>query len=159
MRRLFAPLRPDLDSFLFAAVGEEIDGIPLSMISALTRLGLDPWDEASRLASLGKQEAIEQLARMIGRLPGAIWPAVEVAKIARGLVDLLPRRDTTTLRPAEVRPSGRGNAASGRIKLWLIGLILAAAALVGVIGIGGLPFAGHQPPEAAPTTETPKSSR
>jgi hypothetical protein len=36
------PLRPDLDQFLFAAVGDEIDGIPLSVISILTRLGLDP---------------------------------------------------------------------------------------------------------------------
>ena len=47
LRRSFRPLRPDLDRFLFAAVGDEIDGIPLSMISALTRLGLDPWQEAA----------------------------------------------------------------------------------------------------------------
>jgi hypothetical protein len=46
LRRSFRPLRADLDKVLFAAVGEEIDGIPLSTISALTRLGLDPWQEA-----------------------------------------------------------------------------------------------------------------
>ena len=46
LRRSFRPLRTDLDKVLFAAVGEEIDGIPLSTISALTRLGLDPWQEA-----------------------------------------------------------------------------------------------------------------
>ena len=46
LRRSCRPLRPDLDKFLFAAVGEEIDGIPLSTISALTRLGLDPRQEA-----------------------------------------------------------------------------------------------------------------
>lgn len=51
LRRLYQPLRPDLD-FLFAAVGGERDAIPLSMISALTRLGLDPWEEANRLSSL-----------------------------------------------------------------------------------------------------------
>jgi hypothetical protein len=55
LRRSFRPLRPDLDKFLFAAVGDEIDGIPLSMISALTRLGLDPWQEACRLSSLSSR--------------------------------------------------------------------------------------------------------
>ena len=57
LRRSFRPLRADLDKFLFAAVGEEIDGIPLSTISALTRLGLDPWQEVGRLSSLPRREA------------------------------------------------------------------------------------------------------
>ena len=69
LRRSFRPLRPDLDRFLFAAVGDEIDGIPLSVISALTRLGLDPWQEAGRLSSLSNREAVEQLARLIAELP------------------------------------------------------------------------------------------
>jgi hypothetical protein len=68
LRRLFAPLRPDLDDFLFAAVGDERNGIPLSMISALTQLGLDPWDEAGRLSALAKQEAVERLTELILRL-------------------------------------------------------------------------------------------
>ena len=63
LRRLYQPLRPDLD-FLFAAVGGE-HGIPLSMISALTRLGLDPWEEANRLSSLEKRDATEQLLQLI----------------------------------------------------------------------------------------------
>ena len=57
LRRAFRPLRPVLDKFLFAAVGEEIDGIPLSTISALTRLGLDPWQETRRISSLPRREA------------------------------------------------------------------------------------------------------
>ena len=63
LRRSFRPLRTDLDRFLFAAVGDEIDGMPLSVISALTRLGLDPWQEAERLSSLSNREAIEQLVQ------------------------------------------------------------------------------------------------
>jgi hypothetical protein len=51
LRGSFRPLRPDLDRFLFATVEDEIDGIPLSVISALTRLGLDPWQEAGWLSS------------------------------------------------------------------------------------------------------------
>lgn len=52
LRASLRPLRPDLDKFLFAEVGDETDGNPLSVISALTRLGLDPWEEAGRLSSL-----------------------------------------------------------------------------------------------------------
>src|SRR5215831_4869567 len=69
-RGSFRPLRPELDRFLFATVGDEFDGMPLSVISALTRLGLDPWQEAGRLSSLSNREAVEQLARLIVELPG-----------------------------------------------------------------------------------------
>ena len=59
----------------FAAVGGERNGIPLSMISALTQLGLDPWDEARRLASVFNREAVERLPALIRQLPGAARPA------------------------------------------------------------------------------------
>jgi len=76
LRRSFRPLRPDLDKFLFAAVEDEIGGIPLiiSMISAFTRLGLDPWQEAGRLSSLARREAVEQLAQLIAEIPGIFRP-------------------------------------------------------------------------------------
>jgi hypothetical protein len=41
--------------------------MPLSVISALTTLGLDPWVEATRLSSLQKREAVEPNANL--RLP------------------------------------------------------------------------------------------
>lgn len=50
LRRAYAPVMPELDSFLFASVGEEVNGVPLSVLSALTRLGFDPRDEAARLS-------------------------------------------------------------------------------------------------------------
>jgi hypothetical protein len=136
MRQLYRPMRPDLDNFLFAAVGEEIDGMPLSMISALTRLGLDPWDEAGRLSSLGRQEAIAQLAQMIVRLPGTIWSALEARRIAGGLIDLLPRHDIASDAPAG-RSAGPKKTTTEQTKLWLIGLILGADVLVSVIAYGG----------------------
>ena len=92
--RLYAPLRPDLHNFLFAAVGEERNGIPLSMISALAQLGLDPWDEAGRLSSLAKQEAVERLTGLILRLPGMRRPSSEARQIAVGLIEATDlRRD------------------------------------------------------------------
>ena len=157
MLQLYTPLRPDLDNFLFAAVGEEIDGVPLSTISALTRLGLDPWDEAGRLSSLGKQDAVAQLAQMIVRLPGTIWSPVEARGIAGGLIALLPRYDTAREAP-EVRSAGPKKTVTERTKLWLIVLILGAAALVSVIAHGGLPFGGHDSTEPVSATDAPRRS-
>jgi hypothetical protein len=73
LRRAFAPMLPEFDSFLFATVGEEVDGAPLSVLSALSRLGLDPRDEAARLSRLTKEAAADQLARMIARLSDRRW--------------------------------------------------------------------------------------
>src|ERR1700704_1305287 len=64
----FSLLHSDLNDFLFASVGDEQNGMPLSVISALTRLGLDTWEEAARLAALPKVLPAEALPPMIARL-------------------------------------------------------------------------------------------
>jgi hypothetical protein len=103
LRRPFRPLRPDLDKFLFAAVGDEVDGIPLSIISALTRLGLNPWEETSRLSSLSHREAVEQLARLIAEVPGMFRPLGEARELARHLVKLLPKHDASPISAPQVQ--------------------------------------------------------
>jgi hypothetical protein len=143
LRESFRPLRPDLDNFLFAAVGGEQDGIPLSVISALARLGLDPWDEAGRLSSLSKREAVEQLARLIAELPSSCRPLAEARKIAGGLVERLPKHDSD--RPAlpqiHARPLARWPIVLPRQSQFLMFCVVAvAAALVSIILHGGLPF-------------------
>jgi hypothetical protein len=42
LRPAYAPELPEMDPFLFASVGEEIDGIPLTVLSALSQLDVDP---------------------------------------------------------------------------------------------------------------------
>ena len=142
LRGSFRPLRPDLDRFLFATVGDEIDGISLSVISALTRLGLDPWQEAGRLSSLSNREAVEQLARLIAELPGLFRPLAEAREIADRLIQLLPRHATdrgptlqVQIRPCYLRPS-----LSTTSQLWIVCLVLTAAVLVSAFLHGGLPF-------------------
>jgi len=135
-------LRPDLDRFLFATVEDELDGIPLSVISALTRLGLDPWQEAGRLSSLSNREAVEQLARLIMELPGLFRPLAEAREIADRLIQLLPRHDTdrgSTLQ-VQIRPSYLTPALSRTSQLWIACLVLAAVVLVSAFVHGGLPF-------------------
>jgi hypothetical protein len=90
LRSAYAPVLPEMDPFLFASVGEEVAGIPLSVLSALARLGLDPRDEATRLSHLTSKTAAAQLARMFARLPDRPWTLPEIRRIARRLVELLP---------------------------------------------------------------------
>lgn len=44
-------LTPKFDDFLFARI-EENGETPLSVLSVLARLGIDPWEEAASLAQL-----------------------------------------------------------------------------------------------------------
>src|SRR6266849_6563251 len=88
--RAYAPMLPEFDAFLFASVGEEVDGIPLSVLSALARLGLDPRNEAVRLAHLTREAAADQLARMIARLCEQRWSASETWRIGTALVEGRP---------------------------------------------------------------------
>jgi hypothetical protein len=142
LREPFRPLRPELDKFLFATVGDEVDGIPLSVISALTRLGLDPWQEAGRLSSLSNPEAAEQLARLIAELPGAPRPQGEAREIASGLISLL--RGSSSNRPSapqlQIHPRFRSPTLPGTPQLWVVCFVLAAALLISAIVHGGLPF-------------------
>lgn len=86
----FALRRSGLNEFLFAAVGTETNGMTLSVVSVLARMGHDPWLEAGRLASLPKSAAIESLARSIAGMPASLWSQQAAMAIATGLVVLLP---------------------------------------------------------------------
>jgi hypothetical protein len=92
----FSLLHSDLNDFLFASVGVEQNGMPLNVISALTRLGIDPWEEATRLATLPKALASEALVIMVARLPVARPLPSDNLAISRQLVQLLPMHQQAT---------------------------------------------------------------
>jgi hypothetical protein len=141
LREPFRRLQPDLDKFLFAEVGGETDEMPLSVISVLTRLGLDPWQEASRLSSLGNREAVEQFARLIAEIRGNSRPSREAREIASGLVPLLPKHNSspTSARQAQIRPRYH-RPAPKLSQFWVACFVLAAAALVSTLLHGAFPF-------------------
>ncbi len=64
--------------------------MPLNVVSGLTRLGLDPWEEAARLAALPKALAAEKLAPIIARLAVDRQQPSDNLAISRQLVELLP---------------------------------------------------------------------
>ena len=62
-------LAPEFDDFLFASIGEDSNGVLLSVLSALARLDVDPWHEAASLAQLPGTTATRRLASLIAALP------------------------------------------------------------------------------------------
>ena len=46
--------RPEFDDFLYAPIGADEGEMPLSVLSALARSDLDPWQEAAELSDLPK---------------------------------------------------------------------------------------------------------
>ena len=128
--------------FLFASVGIEQHspgtGVDeLTVLSALTRLQLDPWQEAARLADLPDDLASRSLAETLARLPGLNWHGADAVRAAQRLVALLPadavpaipltpevsagRRETTEMPDAVVQKPSH--------PVWLVWVALAAAAL------------------------------
>jgi hypothetical protein len=81
---------PSFDPFLFAAIGEERNGMLLSVVSALARLDLDPWFEAASLSRLSAPAATDRLTSLLSPSPGSMMKAPAHATIAR-LVGLLPK--------------------------------------------------------------------
>jgi hypothetical protein len=86
----FALKNSDLNRFLFAEVGTELNGSALTILSILARLGLDPWAEAARWAKMPKAAAINCLAQGIGKMPLSPEALAETLATASSLVKLLP---------------------------------------------------------------------
>ena len=138
LRRAFAPMLPEFDAFLFASVGEELDGMPLSVLSALSRLGLEPRAEAARLAHLTRDAAAEQLATMITRLSDRRWSQSEALRIANGLIERLHTGNDAGKAPR--RASGTESMHGFKMPS-LSSLALVLAMLVGLLA-GYLSFGG-----------------
>src|SRR6185503_984992 len=83
--------RPEFDDFLYAPIGADRNEMPLTVLSALSRLDIDPWKEAAELSELPKDTATQRLAALVARLPGGRW-AADAKAIADRLIELLPRR-------------------------------------------------------------------
>lgn len=92
---------PEFDTFLYAPIALGRDEMPLSVLSALARLNVDPWQEAAELAELPKTTAAQRLALLIAQLPGDRWTQADIRTIADRLIELLPRRGNFTAPLAE----------------------------------------------------------
>lgn len=94
----------EYNEFLFAAVGEEKTGMQLTVLTALIRLGFDPWQEAARLSGLSKAAAAQALTAAMARLPEGNWSASALPEIAVRLVGRLPGRGTPSAPASPAKP-------------------------------------------------------
>ena len=129
LRSEYSLSHSEYNAFLFAAVGEEKIGMPLTVLTALTRLGIDPWQEAARLADLSKEAALRTLAATIAKLPEGDWKAADSEAIAARLLSWLPGRSTKAVPQVAVKRSLADSVKLG-FAPWLVWGALALAVLL-----------------------------
>jgi hypothetical protein len=85
-RRSYTSLTSRYDEFLFAPICEEANGMRLSVLSALARMNVDPWEEATRLATMPSATAERTLVSTLGPASGRSWDPSEAQSVAARLV-------------------------------------------------------------------------
>jgi hypothetical protein len=148
----FSSLGSEFDDFLFAAVGEDRNGMLLSVVSALARLDVDPWQEAANLAGLPGETATRRLASMIATLPDRPSAHLDPGTIAARLVALLPRRAGPNI-PSRDTLLGVGAVTNSRTTRYVIIYVIFVAVVVGAQSI----IASRQPPERVDNDYLPES--
>jgi len=129
LRPEYALGHSEFNDFLFAFVGVEKNGIQLTVLSALARLDLDPWGEATRLSTLTREAATSALAAAICALPEGQWNAQDSRSIASRLVGHLPNQvprraefqDSVILK--EIKPKSKS-------QIWLTWIAFALVVLI-----------------------------
>ncbi|MEO8304812.1 MAG: hypothetical protein ABI724_11890 [Betaproteobacteria bacterium] len=111
------------EDFLFAPICDEPSGMRLSVISALARMNVDPWEEAARLATLSTPDARESLVSTLNLFPGNRQQSAETEVLAARLVALLPKADE----PATANASTSAAERPLRNMLWLAWVCFAIA--------------------------------
>ena len=152
-------LRCEFNRFLYASVGEDDNGMPLTVLSALARMDVDPWEEASKLTHLPQERAVTRLACLLGALRNAPVAGLDPARIAAPLIALLPcpRDRMPPLRKvfAEAVPTKNAAAVSTFLTVltylifmllsqWLMGSLQASRQI-------------HPPPASTPTIDSPSA--
>jgi hypothetical protein len=136
----FALKNSDLNAFLFADVGTELNGSALTMLSVMARLGQDPWAEAARLTTLPKAAAIDGLVQSIRKMPLSPRALGEAIATASRLLSLLPVR---VQGPGQ---SIRAAVTTSAVPNWVPIALTCAALLMGVaVSMTSTPVAPARP--------------
>ncbi len=146
-------LGSEFDDFLFAPIGKDRNDMPLSVLSALARLDVDPWEEADKLARVPEETATQRLASLIAALPD--WPSMHLdpRTIAAQLIALLPRRARYKF-PSRETLLSVGAAANPRAFIPMIFIyVIVAIFMMSAQWIA----ASRQPPARVDNTHTPAS--
>jgi hypothetical protein len=99
----FSLLNSEFNDFLFAPIGTEHGDQVLTVLSAFSRDGIDPWQQATRLQRLPKKQALQNLAAIIATLSDEPRSPGKSQALADQLIELLPRRPSFSMRFAAHR--------------------------------------------------------
>ena len=110
------------DAFLYTVLGLDQAGNTVSVLSALARLGRDPWDEAAELSSLSSAAAQTRLEGLMARFFDVPADARDPRATIPRLVALLPQESNAKLGTSNILPTS--------VKLPGIGPLIAFAVIV-----------------------------
>jgi hypothetical protein len=152
MTRSASVVRPgsEFDDFLFAPIGDERNGMLLSVLSALARLDVDPWLEAASLTRMPKETATARMVSLITALPDRPSAQPDTATVAARLIALLPRGDDANRPLRAAAPGGAAASNSSTILFVILMAFLLGAQLL---------MASRHPAAQADSASAPATSR
>ena len=128
--------------------------MPLSMLSALARLDIDPWQEAAELARLPEETATQRLASLITALPDGSSAHLDPGTIAARLIALLPRRTRCNIPSRETLLSAGAVTNSRSVISMILINVIFAIFMMSAQWIA----ASRQPPAQVDSARVPASS-
>jgi hypothetical protein len=132
--------------FLYATVGDDKNGMALTLLSALARQNVDPWQEAEDLSRLPRETAMRRITSRLETIAGDST-LLDRSAMAERLLALLPRVLAMPESPGDFLHqlhAGIKRTGSSELSLVLIYVILMSA--------GGWMFASFVQPGASAQT-------
>jgi hypothetical protein len=143
-------LSDQFNGFLRSALWLDRDDTPLSLLSALARLDVDPWEEAAQLAALPTSTASAKLAAMLANLPGGPPARRDLDAICVRSVSLLA--SPAAPQTATAAPTG---ALSGALLFFVLSACMVAFTLMAPHGTSAGAAPGGPPAHAQVLPATP----
>ena len=130
----------------------------LSVLSALARLNVDPWDEAARLARLPREVATRTLMKLIAALPNGLSEGLDADALARQLIALLPQQDAAREHSARPAPLAGITINRSAVTTCLVLYLVLAVIFLGAQWLMGPPQETARPGAAASPMASTASS-
>ena len=114
----------EFNDFLYSPIGEDKNGLLVTVLSAFARQNVDPWQQAADLDGLPRDTAVQKLTSIISALPRHRSIADDPTPIAVRLIALLPGRSAALNwrgNPAGVLSPGRPKSLPKA--LWIAGYV------------------------------------
>lgn len=139
-----SPLGSEFDRFLFTPLGEDANGLPLSVVSLLARIDLDPWQEAGDLAALPLEAAARRLRRSLDTLMDPALRQANTETMVLRLLALLPRPAPAVVR-TPLADAGSPAAPDPGTRIGVIIIITSVIVLLGSQFVGAHRATAIQP--------------